>query len=157
MKCPCHWRSPSRPLDRTRMTAGTKRRPELNRRPLRVIPYLRSLSVAGSPLVFFKLLSLLRKLPDQSLTTRPAAEYTQRTARVPSRLPALAGAVRVLATRKERQTISMRGWRVPRKRQPLDRSTLSFATIKSKMGRAGGDTCPRPGYQSGRCRWLDAR
>ena len=93
------------------MTAGTKRRPELNRRPLRVIPYLRSLSVAGSPLVFSTFLSLLRKLPDLSLTTRPAAEYTQRTARVPSRLPALAGAVRVLATRKERQTISMRGWR----------------------------------------------
>jgi len=38
---------------------------------------------------------------------------------MPSRLPALAGAVRVLATRKEHQTIFLRGRRVPPHRRPL--------------------------------------
>ena len=80
------------------------------------------------------------------------------SARVPSHLPALAGVVKVLATCKEQtDNLYARLAQCPHLHQPLDRSTLSFATTKSKMGRAGGDTCPRPGYQSGRCRWLDAR
>lgn len=41
------------------------------------------------------------------------------SARVPSRLSALAGAVKVLATCKEHQTIFVRGRRVPPHRRPL--------------------------------------
>lgn len=63
------------------------------------------------------------------------------SARVPSRLPALAGAVKVLATCKEHQTISVRGRRLPPRRRPL--SIAFFQGNRQKqMGRAGCGRLP---------------